>query len=331
MALHVSREEQEALGAALRIGLINNMGELAFEATERQFVDLLERASKRVLGGRELSLSLYTLRGTLAAGRTGYRIFEPDQEAQLDGLIVTGREPHTAHLRDEAYWASFTEVVDWAREHTWSTVWSCLAAHAAVLHLDDIGRVRREEKLSGVFSCTRVAEHELTEDVATLSVPHSRWNGLPEEHLQAAGYRILTRTEGEGVDAFLRETGSLFVFFQGHPEYGTDSLLREYRRDVGRYLRGQAAAYPSIPRSYFSPQTELALDDLRGDIEGSAEASRGTAPLERLAGVLEQHPVGNTWQQAAAAVYGNWLKYIAARKDLARPVDMEPLDCVVVS
>ena len=46
-----------------------------------------------------------------------------------------------------------------------------------------------------------------------------------------------------------REHGDgLFVLCQGHPEYGTLSLLREYRRDVRRYLFGRGAVpYPRLP------------------------------------------------------------------------------------
>ena len=57
---------------------------------------------------------------------------------RLDGLIVTGTEPRAPELSDEPYWPTMTKIVDWAEDHTISTVWSCLAAHAAVLHSDGI-------------------------------------------------------------------------------------------------------------------------------------------------------------------------------------------------
>ena len=55
---------------------------------------------------------------------------------------------------------------------------------------------------------------------------------------------MLTRTADAGVDTFIKQQKSLFVFFQGHPEYESDTLLREYRRDVGRYIKGETATYP---------------------------------------------------------------------------------------
>src|SRR5439155_3718197 len=98
---------------------------------------------------------------------------------------------------------------------------------------------------------------------AQFRIPHSRWNSVSEEDLVSRGYSVLTRIAGGGVDAFIKDENSLFVFFQGHPEYEADTLLREYRRDVSRYLNNEAAAYPSIPLGYFDSNTEDVLTALR--------------------------------------------------------------------
>ena len=58
---------------------------------------------------------------------------------------------------------------------------------------------------------------------------------------------------------FVRQQESLLVFLQGHPEYDADSLLREFRRDVVRYLRGERANFPQTPEDYFDPLTEKHL------------------------------------------------------------------------
>ena len=50
----------------------------------------------------------------------------------------------------------------------------------------------------------------------------------------------LTRSDEAGVGLFAKTQGSLFFFVQGHPEYEAETLLREYRRDIGRYLRRSA-------------------------------------------------------------------------------------------
>jgi homoserine O-succinyltransferase len=66
-----------------------------------------------------------------------------------------------------------------------------------------------------------------------------------------------------GVDTFVRERRSLFLFFQGHPEYDADTLPREYRRDVARFLRGERDSYPDLPKEYFDPITTDMLNAFR--------------------------------------------------------------------
>ena len=92
-----------------------------------------------------------------------------------------------------------------------------------------------------------------------LRIFHSRYNDVAESDLVARGYRILSRTENSGVDIFTRRCGSLFVFFQGHPEYDGLALFREYRRDVGRFLRRQRETYPAMPRGYFDEDAKVEL------------------------------------------------------------------------
>jgi homoserine O-succinyltransferase len=303
----------EPSSPCITIGLINNMPHAAFTATERQFISLLDSASE----GIAIQLSLYSLAGIprpeQGPGYAGsiYSDIGDLLETNLDGLIVTGKEPLTPDLRDEACWKSFTQVLDWARDHTHSAVWSCLAAHAAVLYMDGIGRRRSNEKHFGLLQCSGVTGHQLTAGAPPrFTVPHSRWNGLAEEALETRGYSVLARTADAGVDTFVKQEKSLFVFFQGHPEYESDTLLREYRRDVGRYLRQESATYPLLPRGYFDGPTESALTALRE--EGmTCPSAELFARVERA---LETAKIENTWHNTAARTYRNWLEYICARK-----------------
>ena len=63
---------------------------------------------------------------------------------------------------------------------------------------------------------------------------------MRERDLAAKGYSVLTRSDEAGVGLFAKDNNSLFLFVQGHPEYEAETLLREYRRDIGRYLRQRA-------------------------------------------------------------------------------------------
>lgn len=303
---------------SITIGLINNMPDAAFKATERQFLSLLEAASEDI----EIQLSLYTLpsipRTESIARRAAshYASAEALWNANLDGLIVTGKEPATSDLRDEPCWQMMTQVLDWARENTHSTVWSCLAAHAAVLHMDGIQRRRNGDKHFGVFECARVSEHPLLAGAPPrFHVPHSRWNGIGAEELEACGYRVLARTadgDGEGdIDTFVKEGKSLFVFFQGHPEYERETLLREYRRDAERYLRQEASAHPGIPRGYLDRATERALAALREKAMSGRDGEIGA----HLAAALKTSTIENSWRGTAERIYRNWLEQIRARKN----------------
>jgi homoserine O-succinyltransferase len=183
--------------------------------------------------------------------------------------------------------------------------------------MDGIGRLKSSDKYSGALECTRTADHPLLAGAPLkFPVPHSRWNGVPEEELVARGYTVLSRAGSAGVDAFVKQVKSLFVFFQGHPEYEADTLLREYRRDAGRYLRGESDNYPPIPSGYFDQPTADALSVLREN----AMANRSEDLLASIAALLEKPEIENTWRLTAALIYGNWLEYIRARKQ-SRQVD----------
>ncbi len=306
---------QERSSKCITIGLINNMPDGALDATERQFISLLESASE----GLHVRLSFHAL-ANVPRNEFGARYVKnvySDAEnlwgKRLDGLIVTGREPLTPNLMDEPYWESFTKVLDWAKNNTYSTVWSCLAAHAALLHMDGIRRIRSNDKYCGVFECTRQSNHPLTVDAPScFKLPHSRWNGIPEDALTSCGYSVLTRSADVGVDTFVKQHKSLFVFLQGHPEYESNTLLLEYRRDVGRYLRGEAKTYPLMPRDYFDAETEIALTALQNE----AMACPREDLLAAVSAALDNSKIENTWHSTASCIYRNWLAYICAQKQL---------------
>ena len=249
----------------IEIALVNNMADAALDATERQFRALLSNAA----GDLDVRLTVYSLpevrRSEFGRSRTNrYATIEELWERRYDGLIVTGTEPQAEDLKDEPYWGSLTRLLEWAETSTYSTILSCLAAHAGILFMDGIARRRLEGKRFGVFECTRVGDHPLTASTQDrLRMPHSRWNDAPEEALRACGYRVLTRSAEAGVDMFVKQRNSLFVFFQGHPEYDAVMLLLEFRRDIGRYLRREREIYPAMPVGYFDEEIEGELAALK--------------------------------------------------------------------
>ncbi len=304
----------------LHIGLVNNMADAAMCATEHQYLRLLEAAAGDML----VYFTLYALpeverepAGQSRVDRFYFgieQLWEQPPERCPDGLIVTGREPRTADLRHEAYWPSFQRLLAWTQEHARSAVWSCLAAHATVLALDGIERVRSQHKHFGIFTCEQAAPHALLAGApASLRLPHSRWNGVSAGQLTANGYQVLTRTSDGGVDTFVKQDAGLFLFFQGHPEYESETLMGEYRRDVGRYLRNEMETYPLLPLDYFEEETERSLRE----IEARARASRQEKLLGEVSALLNSVRIHNTWRNTAVLIYRNWLQHLRTQSATA--------------
>lgn len=296
----------------LDIGLVNNMPDAAAEATERQFLKMITAG----MGHLDVRLHWFMIPSTprSEAARQSlearYSSVENIDHFELDALIVTGSEPRAARLSDEPYWASMTKLIDWAQNNTVSTLWSCLAAHAVALYLDGLERRPLREKRTGVFACNIASDHIIARDAPSrIFVPHSRLNELRERELVASGYEMLTVSEEAGVDAFVRRDRSLFVLLQGHPEYEAASLLNEYRRDVGRYLRGESAAAPVVPRNFFESKTQTLLDSLT---EQARTKQKPDLLREALSVDLECAP--QKWEPWSTIVFRNWLAYIAREK-----------------
>ena len=302
--------ERPSRARTLRIGLVNNMPDAALEGTERQFTALLSAASS----DPSVTLIPYYL-SEVRRGDGGRRYVEEHYfsvsdlwDAQVDALIITGAEPQTKSPRDEAYWSPLIEVLAWAQACDKPVVLSCLAAHIGVLHFDGISRVPLSDKRFGVFWHDVVSRSPLTKDVPQrLSMPHSRWNDLPADVLIKRGYQILAHSPVAGVGCFTKAGNRPWLFFQGHPEYEEDSLLKEYIRDVKRFLRREHPAYPHVPDNYFGDEITARLNRFQERaLTCREEAILSEFPLkERL-----PTPI-NTWRKSGARIYRNWLRQLA--------------------
>lgn len=294
------------------------MPDAAFADTEEQFRRALSSGPG---GGAGIALDLYTITEiprsdrTAAVIRSRYRGLGELWHNPPDALIVTGTEPVESQLMYEPYWPYLARLLEWASTAVPTVMLSCLAAHAGFFVFDGIERVQRPRKCSGVFYGAVDLGDPLAEGLPEfVCIPHSRINEIPEDAALEAGYRIVVGSgpSGAGWAVAARECGeSLFVLCQGHPEYSTLSLLREYRRDVRRYLFGRGAAvYPSLPEGYLTDDAVALFD---------AFARRAIESAEDPRALWEQFPydqvadgVQNTWAGSSATLYANWLR--AARR-----------------
>jgi homoserine O-succinyltransferase len=238
-------------------------------------------------------------------------LFEsPADSAPVDALIVTGMEPQAVALQDEPVWGKLAGLVDWAQANRVPVIWSCLAAHAAVLHLDGIVRSRLSRKLLGLFDCDILdIDHALAAGLPERwTTPHSRYHDLSQPALVANGYQVLSSSGEAGVDVFLKHDGAPFLFFQGHPEYEADTLLRQFRRDVRRYLVGESEEYPSAPRNSFDTATEAALDEARNR---ALKHQLDAAELEPILAFANAAASAIRWEHPAVGLAANWLRLVA--------------------
>jgi homoserine O-succinyltransferase/O-acetyltransferase len=297
----------------VRIAFVNNMPDPALEDTEMQFFELLDQASEQIL----VRISLYSLAGVPRGERAQEHLnrfyFGADDllNRRFDALIMTGTEPRQPDLRHEPYWAALGGVLDWAETNTVSTILSCLAAHAGVLHSDGLQRHPLGNKHFGVFKFDKATGHRLTAGPSKFCFPHSRWNEVQAEALASCAYTVLTQSSEGGVDTFVKKKKrSLFIHFQGHPEYSTRTLLKEYRRDIKRFLKQERDTYPLMPSNYFDADAARLLNHF----QEKAVADRREECMEAFPEATLSGSLRNTWRSSALAIYRNWLQYVISRR-----------------
>jgi homoserine O-succinyltransferase len=108
------------------------------------------------------------------------------------------------------------------------------------------------------------------------------------------------------------------VFFQGHPEYDTISLLKEYKREVGCYAAGLRDDYPPLIDNYFPPRVAAVLGEHAAAV---VAARRRGDPAPELPEAIIVPELDNTWHDTAEAVLSNWIGkvYQVTSMDRRRP------------
>lgn len=282
----------------LVIGLVNNMGLAAMPSIRGQFASMLESAR------RPTELVCFTMR-TERDGVHDHLPIDALSDYAPDAIIVTGMEVTTKDLRDEWIWQRFTRLYDWSERHSIPAIWSCLAAHAAVLFRDGIVRQSLGEKLSGVFDCEQAggASRLLQGLPQRWRWPHSRFNGLSDKTLAARGYTVLSQGNEIGVDIFTHKDSPASFYFQGHPEYRAETLLHEFLRDLRRFAAGENQYCPLVPKTYLSSSTEEKLSAM---LDQSHAGVFEPSCVHNLKMDLQQH-----WADTATHLLSNWLDIVA--------------------
>jgi len=303
----------------LHIGFLNMMPDAALQATERQFIRLVGSCNRIAqfyvypfsLPGLPRSLE------TLEYIDHYYCNFDELKKQGLDALIITGANVTNPTLEEEPFWQPLIDVVHWADKNVTSTLCSCLATHALLKYKYGVERQPLPEKKWGVYS-HRVSQprHPLLRGINTrFDVPHSRYNDISRQQLEDAGLTVLVNSKPGGAHMSVSPDQFRTIFLQGHPEYDLSSLLKEYKREVLRYLWGELDEPPPFPEHYFSDQAAQIAERFIEQAPIALEQGRD------LPGLLEQELkplLDNTWGDTAKAVFANWLGLVYQLTNLDR-------------
>ena len=297
----------------IHIGFLNMMPDRALRATERQFIRLIAAAADNTL----IYVHPFTIGGLgREAGALDYveRYYDSFSDIgvrNLDGLVLTGANPGVSDLKDEKFWPEFEEVIHWADRNVPTILCSCLASHAILNIFHGIQRTRcLPGKRWGVFSHQLSdAKHPLVNGMADqFDVPRSHVFEMKAQQLEKFGVRILAHSQEADFHIAVSSDGFKWIFLQGHPEYDSVSLLKEYNREIRRLVAGERSDYPQYPEHYLATSAKAKLDEYRLSLTNAMK--KGDAlPVFPESDILPT--VQNTWTSQGKIMFKNWIELVS--------------------
>ncbi len=139
---------------------------------------------------------------------------------------------------------------------------------------------------------------------------------MSRAQFEEAGLVVLADSEEAGVHLAVSPDLFRIVYFQGHPEYDRNSLLKEYKRECRRHLDGERGV-PPFPERYFSPQARRIAGHYleRARAAGAEGRARPEFPEAELLPFVD-----NTWRDTGKAIVNNWLGLVYRLTDLDRKI-----------
>lgn len=298
----------------VKIGFFNMMPDAALTATERQFFRLL-------CSNDNINCYVYPFRcdeldrseHAHAYLKQHYQSLENIQHAGLDALVVTGANITESKLAQESFWQPLKSLLLWSKSHLKSTLCSCLATHAAMQVYYDVQRRHMGDKCWGVFEHhVTTPDHELLTGVEKqLFMVHSRYNDVSADDFLTHNIKPLICSNQAGVQLAAEEDHSV-VYFQGHPEYDDISLLKEYKREIIRFLNAERSDYPPLPANYFDQPAILVAQAFQAEVKAGVADIKMIEkfPESQLQAGIESH-----WQDSATLIFSNWLASLVDNSD----------------
>ena len=216
-----------------------------------------------------------------------YKTFDDVKNRKFDGMIVTGAPVEMMPFEEVDYWDELCEIFDWAKTNVYSTYNICWGAQAALYYKYGVPKHILDEKLFGVFKHRPLdLYHPLLRGFSDVySVPHSRHTETRREDIaEVKDLQILSYSDEAGVH-LISDMACRNFFCTGHSEYDSDTLAKEYFRDLKKGMNIK------MPYNYF-PDND----------------PRKTPPI--------------TWRGVGSLLFQNWLNYFVYQRT---PYDLNSL------
>ena len=107
------------------------------------------------------------------------------------------------------------------------------------------------------------------------------------------------------------------VYFQGHPVYYANSLLKEYKREVTNFFSGKRQSYPPHPEHYFGAKATAIADNYQ---RTAVTYQRQGQPIPPFPEKQIGRHLDNTWRDTSKAIVHNWLGLVYELTDIERGV-----------
>lgn len=203
-----------------------------------------------------------------------YQTFDEVKNQKFDGLIITGAPVELMEYEEVDYWDEICQIMEWSKEHAFSTLHLCWGAQAGLYYHYGIQKHVLDKKMFGVFrhyvKNRKVPLVRGFDDI--FYAPHSRHTEVRKEDIEKCeNLTILAESDKAGVFLVIDKTGKQ-IFVMGHPEYDRLTLDSEYKRDKNKGLP------IDVPVNYYPNNDDT------------------------------QKPV-LTWRSHGNILYSNWLNY----------------------
>ena len=229
----------------LKIAIVNLMP--TKEVTETQLL--------RLLGNTPLQIEISLVRMEQHSSKNTDemyldKFYIPSSELfkqKFDGMIITGAPVEQLEFEQVDYWKELCEIMDYAKENVYSTLYVCWGSFAGLYHHYGIKKYGLERKMSGIFMNERCVEGEplMRGFDDTFPIPQSRHTTLHKEDVLACKDLVILAESAEAGVTIVKSKDNREIFMTGHLEYDTMTLAQEFFRDIDKGMK------VPLPKNYF--------------------------------------------------------------------------------